>query len=303
MNDLYQKITDRILLTLQIGGVPPWVQPWSQTAGNNRPVNAATRRPYSGVNVVLLMIAMADHGWTLPRFMTFQQAKAIGASVRAGERGTGICFFKHVEADEDEDGYAVLRSFTVFNVAQIDGLPDQIMVPDAPKPRHRQAELIEEFVTCTRAFIFYDAVECPSYYFGRDDIRMLPRDRFNTDDDFQTSRFHELVHWTGHASRLNRDLRGKSQANRELYAAEELVAELGAAFLCAEFDIDGYLQSASYIAHWIEMLQRDKRVIFTASSAAQKAVDYLRGLALVEDQRSISMLTHAQACFLERTAP
>jgi antirestriction protein ArdC len=284
--DLYQSVTTRILAELENGAVP-WLKPWSATAGANVPCNAVTNRPYSGCNVILLWMAQAA-GFPLPRFLTYRQAQEAGGNVRKGEHGYRVYFVKQLEVREkDESGddetrlVPMLREYTVFNVAQCDGLPEKIIQPQPIKVRNRDERdgLADVFMAATRADIREGFGE--AYYRPSDDyVSLPPFVSFKSADSFYNTAFHELGHWTGHTSRLARDL--KNRFGDRQYAAEELIAELAAAFLCAEFSFDNDLRHAGYIAHWIELLRHDKKAFFTAASKAQTAADYLRGLALAD---------------------
>lgn len=277
--DLYSEVTARILAELEQGAAP-WVKPWSATPGRNHPHNAVSNRPYSGCNVVLLWMTQARHGWNVPGFLTFKQALALGGNVRKGEHGTKVYFVKKLEVKNDDETQIIpmMREYTVFNVAQCEGLP---ATPEAKAPRNKDQRevLADEFLGTTRADIREGHGE--AYYAPGADFISLPAfQAFKSADSFYGVAFHELGHWTGHKSRLDRDMRGRFRDRA--YAAEELVAEICSAFLCAEFDMDGELRHAGYIKNWIELLRHDARAFFTACSKAQAAADYLRQLALAD---------------------
>jgi antirestriction protein ArdC len=287
--DLYSDVTARIVAELEAGAAP-WIKPWSATPGANMPCNAATNRPYSGCNVVLLWMAQAA-GYRSPRYLTFKQALEFGGNVRKGEHGTKVYFVKQLEirdgADDEPSTRLVpmMREYTVFNVDQCDGLPDSVAIGKSVRVRNPDArdDLADQFLRSTGADIREGHGE--AYYVpSRDFISMPAFGAFKGADHFYGTAFHELTHWTGHKSRLDRDL--KNRFGSRNYAGEELVAELGAAFLCAEFDFDGDLRHAGYIAHWVDLLRADKRAFFTACSQASKAADYLRGLALAEPREA-----------------
>jgi antirestriction protein ArdC len=283
--DLYAEVSARIVAELEAGAAP-WIKPWSATPGANTPCNAMSNRPYSGCNVILLWMAQAV-GYRSPRYLTFKQAMDLGGHVRKGERGTKVYFVKQLEirdgADDEPSTRLVpmMREYTVFNVDQCDGLPDSVALGKPMRVRNPDArgDLADQFLRTTGADIregHGEALYVPS----RDFIAMPAFGAFKGADHFYGTAFHELTHWTGHKARLDRDL--KNRFGSRNYAGEELVAELGAAFLCAEFGFDGDLRHAGYIAHWIDLLRADKRAFFTACSQASKAADYLRGLALAE---------------------
>jgi|SRR6516165_1768002 antirestriction protein ArdC len=290
MRNLYAEVTTRILAELK-AGVLPWRRPWSETPGRNVPVNGATNREYNGTNVVLLWMAIRNHNWSTARFVTFKQALELGGHVRKGEHGTKIYFVKDLkfageseaEGDEESAGRSVrmLREYTVFNVAQCDDLPARVIDQPIVKPRHHDARdsLIEEFIATTGANIC-ESGDRASFIPSTDAIVMPAFAAFDGAGAYYGTLFHELAHWTGHKSRLDREL-GKRFGN-QAYAAEELIAELAAAFLCAEFSIDGDPRLSGYIEHYIDLLESDTKAFFTAASKAQAAVDYLRELALRE---------------------
>jgi antirestriction protein ArdC len=279
--DLYAEVSARIISELEKGAAP-WVKPWSASPGANTPCNAVSNRPYSGCNVVLLWMARtADY--RAPRFLTFKQALELGGHVRKSERGTKVYFVKQLEIRDDEDTSTrlipMLREYTVFNVDQCDGLPDRVAAGKPMRVRNPDArdDLADQFLRSTGADIREGHGE--AYYVpSRDFISMPAFEAFKGADQFYSTAFHELTHWTAHGSRLDRDL--KNRFGSRNYAGEELIAELGAAFLCAEFGFDGDVRNAGYIASWIELLKADKRAFFTACNQASKATDYLRGLAL-----------------------
>src|SRR5262249_272878 len=242
---IYKEVTEQIVAELK-NGVRPWVQPWSQTPGLNIPANAITGRPYSGVNTLLLWTARRNN-WPQPRFLTFKQAREAGGHVRKGEHGHRVVFVKdlHVKEPEEEDPHIVrmLKTFTVFNIAQCDELPDKLTAPPrAPNPDQRDA-LIDEFVTATDAKIWENDIEDAAYYTDALDTITIPTFKFfRGRTEYYATLFHELIHWTKHESRLNRQLGTRFGLCAQ--AAEELIAELGAAFLCAEFSIDGFIPHA-----------------------------------------------------------
>lgn len=290
--DHYSEITARILSELEAGAAP-WVKPWSAMPGDHHPFNAATGRPYSGCNVVLLWMATQSAGWPTMRFLTFKQALDLGGNVRKGETGTRVVFVKQLTVrdrtkpstdDEATRTVGMLREFVVFNIAQCENLPARVTAPAATKaPRHSDArdQLADDFMTATRADIREGAGEA-MFVPSRDYISLPAFAAFKAADHFYCTAFHELGHWTGHADRLARGDLMRGRFGDNAYAAEELVAELCAAFLCAEFSFDGDLRHAGYIGHWIKLLKADPRAFMTAASKAQAAADYLRGLALAD---------------------
>ena len=278
--DLYQVVTDQIVAALE-SGTPPWVCPWARTPGNAMPANLATARPYRGINTILLNMQAMSHGYSLNRWLTFQQARALGAHVRSGETGTGIVFFKMLEREDslpaanDEPARRViplLRSFTVFNAAQVDNLPEGLAAVPEPDAAWSPVEAAEALLARSEAPIRHGGDQ--AFYRPSDDVIQLPLPGvFPEASRYYNVALHELTHSTGHPSRCNRPLQGRQHI--EAYAFEELVAELGSAFLSAHCGLPGELQHATYIEHWLKALKSDKRLIFSAASLAQKAADYL----------------------------
>lgn len=281
-NDPYQEITDQIVAALE-AGTAPWVKPWASCGA---PRNAITGREYRGINTVLL--AMAP--FSSPLWMTFKQAKDVGANVRKGEHGTHVVLFKPFKVKDvnatGENGEAaektipLLRTFTVFNTSQIDNLPEKYMVK--PKPALDQFSDNEEAERLLALANLKHGSHRACFIPSLDEIHMPNKVEFKSVPDYYSVGLHELTHWTGHKSRLVRDFSGRF--GDSAYAFEELIAELGAAFLCAHCEINGQLQHASYIASWIKVLKGDKKAIFTASSAARKASEYLIGPEELESE-------------------
>jgi antirestriction protein ArdC len=278
--DLYAEVTARVVAELERGAAP-WVKPWSATPGMNTPCNAATNRPYSGSNVVLLWMAQSA-GYRTPRYLTFKQALELGGNVRKGERGTKVYFVKQLQVpdrngEEDETRIIpMMREYSVFNVDQCDGLPDRVLTLGEVKVRNKDERdaTIDEFLVSSGVEIREGMGE--AYYRPGADFISLPRfESFQSAATFYPTTFHELGHATGHKSL-------RSRFGEKAYAAEELIAELCAAFLCAEFSLDGELRHAGYLQSWLGLLKTDCRAFFTACSKAQAAADYLRSRALAE---------------------
>jgi antirestriction protein ArdC len=277
-SDLYQSVTAGIIADLE-RGAPPWIKPWKdgRVGGTGlMPANAATGRLYSGINIPILWGAADARGFPTHRWMTFRQAIEKDAAVRKGERGTHVVFVRRVTVGEDDEErqVAMARVYVVFNVAQIDGLSEETPAPPQSEPeRHHGAE---RFIEATAADIQIGGSQA-MFVPSRDYIAMPPLALFNTPESYYATALHELGHWSGHASRLDRQL-----ANRfgsRAYAAEELIAELTAAFLCAHLGLKGELRHAGYIGSWVGLLRDDPRAIFTAASKASQAADFLRGFS------------------------
>lgn len=285
MRDLYNEVTARIVAQLEAGAVP-WVKEWKLTGSRNSrfPVNAATNRPYSGINVVLLWMG-AECG--NPRYLTFNQCKEAGGNVRKGEHGSKVYFFKQLRIKDKKSGddktIPLLREYTVFHVSQCENLPDRVVNgpdPAAPLNTEERNALADDFIRSTKAD-FREGAGVPSYIPSLDCIRMPPHAAFTSTPAFYGTAFHELVHWTGAKARLDRNL--STRFGSDAYAAEELIAELGASFVNADFGFDLVSNNSAYLDAWIKVLKADSRAIFTAASKASKAVEYLRGLAVSDD--------------------
>ena len=277
VHELYASVTNRIIKDLE-AGVAPWVKPWKngKTTGI-MPHNGATHRPYNGINVMLLWAERETKGYATPNWMTYKQALTVGGRVRAGEKSTTVVFTKklHIKDKETEEDKTVgmLRTYAVFNEDQIDGLPvEQVEI----LPPDQREENVEAFIAATEVQIRMGGNKA-CYVPSLDFVALPEKHQFKTLEHFYATALHECSHWTGTKHRLDRDL--KNRFGTKAYAAEELVAELSAAFLCAHLGITGELRHADYIANWLELLKEDDRAIFTAASKAQQAADYLRAFS------------------------
>jgi len=242
------------------------------------PENFSSGHRYRGINILLLHLTALDRGYSISRWLTFKQAQAMGGHVRKGESGTPIVFFKPLEitdkagaGEERNKVIPMLRSFTVFNVAQVDGLPVSIS-PEMPNHAWNPHAAAETLLIDSGAQIQHGGNRA-CYRPVEDVIQLPPRTWFPSADAYYATALHELTHWTGASSRCNRPL-GRRHGI-EAYAFEELVAEMGAAFTCAHCQLPARLEHASYIASWLQALRSDKRLILTAASKAQAASDYL----------------------------
>lgn len=288
---VYEKITARIVADLE-AGVRPWMKPWNaeHAAGRiTRPLRA-NGIPYRGINIVMLWMQAMERGYAAPIWMTFKQALELGGHVRKGEHGTLVVYTDTITrtdkneqtGEESESVIPFMKGYTVFNVEQIDGLPahfhalTDMQVLDPVK----RIERAESFFAATGAKIITGG-NMACYSVTHDHIRMPPFETFCDAESFYATLGHEHVHWTRHPSRLNRDL-GRKRWGDAGYAAEELVAELGAAFLCADLELTPEERDdhASYIASWLKVLKDDPRAIFTAASHAQLAADFLAALTV-----------------------
>jgi antirestriction protein ArdC len=283
---LYQEITDKIVAQLEQGRVP-WVQPWfGSGAGISAPVglpkNAATRRPYTGINILILWCAVAERGFTCQNWLTFRQALKIGAHVRKGEKGTTVVYAdrfipyrertRAAETGDDPAAIPFLKRFTVFNADQCEDLPAAIAPPPAPVDDNLILPQAEALIRATGADIRIGGNRA-FYVPSADYIQVPPPSAFFEPINFHRTVFHECGHWSGHVSRLNRDHSGGFGSSS--YAREELVAEMTGAFVCAALSIVPTVRHADYLASWLEVLREDNRAIIRAASAASKAADYL----------------------------
>lgn len=286
--DLKQDITNQIIELME-AGPGKWKQTWAAAANNGMPVNATTGKPYRGINVVLLWMAGVEAGYPTNKWMTFKQAQAVGANVRKGEKSVACVFFdmiKKKDAQEGEDEFfPMAKAFHLFNVAQIENLPSEMLTTDMTPPAFSPDELAEMFIRDTEAVIEHHGSR--AFYSPKHDKIVLPMpEAFTTPANYYATAAHELTHWTGHKSRLDRDFSKNTRFGDESYAFEELVAELGAAFVCGLFGfVDATVENhASYMASWIKVLKNDKNAIFTAASQAGKAFDYLVELTGITPQ-------------------
>ncbi|TPG56567.1 ArdC family protein [Sphingomonas glacialis] len=281
--NLYDEVTARIVSELEAGRLP-WVQPWSASGGTGPglPRNALTARTYSGVNVLILWGAVIEHGWPSQSWLTFRQAQEAGGCVRKGERGQCVVYADRFtpEAEKERatreggDPKAVpfLKRFTVFNVAQCDGLRAGLASDPAPLPE-REIVPVAEAVIAASGVDFRIGGNRAFYVPSHDFVAVPPQPAFFEQVNYYRTCLHELTHATGHVKRLGRDL--TNGFGSKGYAREELIAEMGSAFLCAALGIMPTVRHADYIGSWLEVLREDNRAIFRAASAATKAADWL----------------------------
>lgn len=281
MRDLYAEVTSKIVDALE-AGTPPWIRPWSGDL-ERVPTNGSSRRPYRGINCVLLGFEAQLRGFSRNVWLTYRQATELGAQVRGGEHGSTVVFFKRHEVPADDaDPSAeprvvpLLRSFTVFNLDQIDKLPERLQKPSAERNEWVREHAPEKLLADSGARIEHGGFA--AFYSPEDDRIQLPeRELFADAGSYYGTALHELTHWSGHSSRLDRQL-GR-RFGESAYAMEELIAEIGSAFLCAACRLEGRLQHEAYVADWIRVLKGDKRAVFTAAAKAQQAADFIEGLS------------------------
>ncbi|ADZ69035.1 ArdC family protein [Polymorphum gilvum] len=286
--DVYTQVTNNIIAAIE-AGAGDWQMPWHRSGeGLNRPVNIDTSKAYRGINVVSLWASAQARGFITGTWGTYRQWQANGCQVRKGEKSSLVVFYKEFEVEERNDtgetehGKRLMaRASWVFNADQVDGYE----APALPEPKDPVATVAaaERFITATGAIIRHGGTR--AFYRPSDDIIQMPeRERFlgtetsTATESYYATLLHELTHWTGDTRRCDRQF-GKRFGD-DAYAVEELVAELGAAFLCADLGVTltPRPDHAAYIDSWLKVLKADKKAIFAAASAAAKATDFLAGL-------------------------
>lgn len=293
--DIYTRITDKIVADLE-QGERTWLKPWNaeHAAGRiTRPLRH-NAQPYNGINVLMLWATAVECGYAAPIWMTFRQAKELGAHVRKGEKGSLVVYANTItrtetdaETGEEEDRQIpFMKGYSVFNVEQIEDLPAHFYAVAEPQldPVQR-IEHAEEFFAATKADIRHGGNQA-YYAIGADYVQMPPFEAFRDAESYYATLAHETTHWTRHPSRLERDF-GRKRFGDEGYAMEELVAELGSAFLAADLELTPEVREdhAAYIGSWLKVLKQDKRAIFSAAAHAQKAADHLHSLQQKEGNR------------------
>jgi antirestriction protein ArdC len=282
--NIYKRVTDNIIADLKRGELT-WQKPWS--VGDGRGENMRPLRHngtlYGGINVLILWKAALQAGFASPYWMTFKQATDLGAHVRKGERGIQVVYASTITKSEpaddgtdDERTFGFMKAYSVFNLEQIEGLEAHdfenpaLLIPSGDRIAHA-----DRFIAGTGAKIFNGGTR--AYYSSTTDHIQMPLfGAFRTPQTYYATLAHELVHWTKHSSRLNRDF-ASTPSNVQAYAREELVAELGAAFLCADLGLNPQrdINHAAYIQAWLKILNQDSRAIFSAAAYAHRAAQFL----------------------------
>jgi antirestriction protein ArdC len=286
--DHYTRITAGIVRQLE-QGVRPWHQPWKMkhsAGGISRPLRS-NGEAYHGINVVVLWLTAFEKQYVSPLWVTFQQAKELGGFVKKGEKGTGIVYANsfekketdHETGEEKTERIPYLKSYTVFNAEQVEGLPEKFYAKiENPLSLEQRLEMAETYFARTKADIRHGGGK--AYYRPADDfVQMPPFESFTSRESYYSTLAHECTHWTKHERRLNRSFESKRFGD-DGYAMEELVAELGAAFVCADLGItpDVMPEHASYLSAWLTVMKADNKAIFTAAAHAERAAQYLTQL-------------------------
>lgn len=299
--DTYAKVFDAVISEMEQGRAP-WVKPWSSTTGSASamPHNATTGRPYSGGNVIALWLAglaFTSQGW-----LTFKQALAADCVVRKGEKGTHVYYMSTAEdkkKERDEDGrparFFFAKSYTVFNIDQLEELKVGALAKlrakyakaNEPRPLMERLESAEQVVAATGAKIAHGG-DRAFYVPTADRIQMPPAEAFDNRGAYYSTLFHELTHWTGHESRLDRIT--PSAFGKAEYAFEELVAELGAAFLSARFGFDTVTQSAAYLRSWATACRQSPDMFARAASLAAKAAELIHPTPSAEEEDGAELI-------------
>ncbi|CAB4188323.1 COG4227 Antirestriction protein [uncultured Caudovirales phage] len=272
--DMYKSVTDSIISELEKGAIP-WVKPWKADGSADK--NFISQKPYQGINRLLLGMSSMAKGYSNPAWATYKQWADSGTSVKTGEKATHIVFFKPVKSTDKATGkdsnYCVIKGYAVFNVQQtdMDIIPSE--TPDAP---FNPIPSCEDRIIKTGASISHGG-DAAFYMPSQDRIQLPNKGAFTSECHYYATAFHELSHWTGAKHRLDRNLDNGKYGN-PAYAFEELVAEISAAYLCADYKIQGELRHAGYIQSWLKACKEDSKAIFKAAALAQKATDYIQGL-------------------------
>lgn len=300
MTDIYQNVTNKIVAALD-QGIIPWIKPWSPARGSTYhpfPINAITGRPYRGVNIHLLWAEAQLQRFSQDRWLTFNQARSAGGHIRKGEHSTLAVLYKTlVREAKDEHGKPILdeagnpemtqvawlKANFLFNIEQTEGLEGlyETEAEDSPPTDEFDPNLYaEQLLQRSGARIVHRPTDQAFYNPSQDLIQLPERKQFDSESGYYATALHELTHWTGHASRLKRHHTfAPSPCGVDAYAFEELVAEMGAAFLCARAGIQGELRHEGYINSWLKALKSDKKFLFLAGGFAREASEYLINLA------------------------
>ena len=283
-NKIYQQVTDRIISELERGAAP-WIKPWTTFASAGEDQNIISKKPYNGINRVILGMS----GFSSSKWASFKQWQQLGATVRKGEKGTMIVFYSPIKKESinptngqlESSAYHCLKSYFVFNADQVEGI--EIEKPATVEKPFIDIPALEKRVIDTGAVINHGSSSA-FYRRDSDSIHLPNKGAFKSESDYYATLLHELIHWSGASFRLDRT-KGKRFAD-SAYAFEELVAELGAAFLCQDYQIQGDLRHADYIGSWLKCLKDDNKAIFNAAALAQKAADYVNTIKAADNLKA-----------------
>ncbi|MEL7524231.1 MAG: zincin-like metallopeptidase domain-containing protein [Pseudomonadota bacterium] len=289
--EIYKQVTDKIIQVLERVDPADYEPPFASLAAQGLPFNPTTSHHYQGINIPALWVDQQDKGFASSHWASFKQWQGKGAKVRKGEKGSPIIFYKTLlREEENEQGeiedraIPMLRTYTVFNADQVDGYDRGNATSNARVDRVERIETAERFCAATGADI--RSVGNRAFYHQNEDFIQIPETRLFVDtmdasatENYYATLLHELTHWTGAPHRLDRD-KAKTIFERDKYAFEELVAELGAAFLCSALKLVPSPRDdhAIYIKSWLQALKNDHKHIFKAAAEASKACDYLTSL-------------------------
>lgn len=290
-NDIHQELTNSIIEILDTVDLKDYKPPFANLAALGIPENPTTSKKYQGINILSLWFNQKSKEYQSNKWASFKQWQQAGAQVKKGEKGTRIIFYKTLIKDQDNESgednqikIPMLKQYTVFNASQVEGFDDKDQNIKPAFDKVKRLELVDEFCKNTKAVIKTGGDE--AYYAPKEDYINMPETAlfFDTKETSATENYystllHELSHWTGAKSRLNRQ-GDKSKKPIENYAFEELIAELGSAFLCAQHNIvqTQPKNHALYIKSWLQALKNDKTFIFKAAAQAAKAQEYLNDL-------------------------
>ncbi len=275
--DIYQHVTDQIITAIE-AGTPPWRKPWTGSAGGFVFPLRSNNEPYRGINVLMLWLAAEERGFSSAHWFTYRQAQDLGGQVRKGEKSSQVVKYGTFERETeggDPETVPYAKAYRVFNADQIDDLSEHFYIkPDDAQDMGTTAEPeLLAFFEATGARIETSNTPRAFYSITDDYIHMPPVETFHSARDYFATLAHEACHFTGHKSRLDRF---KVGMNKQDLALEELCAEIGSAMVCARLGlVPDFEQNAAYVESWLKALKEDKRAIFRAASAAQKAADFL----------------------------
>ena len=286
--DIYQETTDKIVERLEAGDLPPWKMPIVTAGHDGMPKNLSTGKAYRGVNIWLLVMSAWMDGHGSSHWLTFKQAKSLGGQVRKGEKGSLVTFWTQYEKEDKESEektvLPVLKHYTVFNLDQIDGIDN----PEMEGVELLDFNPINKAETILQGYADMPTIEHEgnraAYHPKSDKIIIAPPEHFVSGEEYYSTLFHECIHSTGNDKRLNRsELENATRGSKE-YSQEELVAEMGSAYLCAVAGISPATidNAAAYMKGWIKSLKSDKKLFITAAGKAQKAADYILGVKFDE---------------------